>query len=150
MPDEAQKMRQWAEQHVALLRDDPSQSPFDSMLIPQLVDCDPEKKEMTLQFPVQDWQINDIAALHGGVVVSMADLVMGMIAYYYAPERVPPTISLTVNYHLPVPPGSQPLFRGRLTALSRRVAATYCEVVLPDGSLACTCIATYAVTRKKS
>lgn len=150
MNEEMQKMVEWIKKDLAFVRENATNNPFNGRLEPEFVSCDPEKKEIVLQFPVQQWELNGIGTLHGGVIASMADFVMCMIAYYYAPVHIPPTISQTVNYHRPVPRDCKPLFKVKLTSLSKRVAAAYCEVIIPEtGVLACTSTGTYSVTLKK-
>ena len=40
--------------------------------------CNDADQELTLKFPLQDWQVNGLGTLHGGMINTMMDLVMSM------------------------------------------------------------------------
>ena len=110
-------------------------------------DCDEGAQELTLRFPLQDWQVNGLGTLHGGMVNTMMDLAMSMAVYCFSRKSIPPTVSMTANYLRPVPmDGGSVLIRARLTSLGRRNATAYCEAIVPaTGKTACTAIGTYAI-----
>ena len=109
--------------------------------------CDDGAQELTLRFPLQDWQVNGLGTLHGGMVNTMMDLAMSMAVYCFSRKSIPPTVSMTANYLRPVPmDGGSVLIRARLTSLGRRNATAYCEAIVPaTGKTACTAIGTYAI-----
>lgn len=109
--------------------------------------CSEEEKELTLRFPLLDWEVNGLGTLHGGMVNTMLDLAMSMVVYCFSRTSIPPTISMTTNYLRPVPmDGGYVLIRARLTSLGKRNATAYGEAVVPgSGKTACTAIGTYAV-----
>ena len=116
----------------------------------ELVSCDDATHELVLQFPLQQWQVNGLGTLHGGIVNTMMDLAMSMVVYCFARHSIPPTISTTTNYLPPVPMEDYVLIRTRLTSLGKRNATAYCEAIVPkSGKVACTAIGTYAVLEKK-
>ena len=112
-----------------------------------LESCSDEEKELTLRFPLQDWEVNGLGTLHGGMVNTMMDLAMSMAVYCFSRKSIPPTVSMTANYLRPVPmDGGSVLIRARLTSLGKRNATAYCEAIVPaTGKLACTAVGTYAV-----
>ena len=69
----------------------------------ELESCDDAAQELTLKFPLQDWQVNGLGTLHGGMINTMMDLVMSMAVYCFSRQTIPPTISMTANYLRPVP-----------------------------------------------
>ncbi len=116
----------------------------------ELVSCDDATQELVLQFPLQQWQVNGLGTLHGGIVNTMMDLAMSMVVYCFSRQSIPPTISMTTNYLRPVPMEDYVLIRTRLTSLGKRNATAYCEAIVPkSGKVACTAIGTYAVLEKK-
>lgn len=116
----------------------------------ELVSCDDATQELVLQFPLQQWQVNGLGTLHGGIVNTMMDLAMSMVVYCFSRQSIPPTISMTTNYLRPVPMEDYVLIRTRLTSLGKRNATAYCEAIVPKtGKVACTAIGTYAVLEKK-
>lgn len=116
----------------------------------ELVSCDDATQELVLQFPLQQWQVNGLGTLHGGIVNTMMDLAMSMVVYCFSRQSIPPTISMTTNYLRPIPMEDYILIRTRLTSLGKRNATAYCEAIVPkSGKVACTAIGTYAVLEKK-
>lgn len=116
----------------------------------ELVSCDDATQELVLQFPLQQWQVNGLGTLHGGIVNTMMDLAMSMVVYCFSRQSIPPTISMTTNYLRPIPMEDYILIRTRLTSLGKRNATAYCEAIVPKtGKVACTAIGTYAVLEKK-
>ena len=116
----------------------------------ELDSCSEEQQELTLRFPLQDWQVNGLGTLHGGMISTMMDLAMSMAVYCFSRQSIPPTITMTVNYLRPVPMEDSVLIRARVTSLGKRNATAYCETVVPaTGKVAATAIGTYAVVAKK-
>ena len=113
----------------------------------ELDSCSEERKELTLRFPLLNWEVNGLGTLHGGMMNTMLDLAMSMVVYCFSRKSIPPTVSMTANYLRPVPmEGGSVLIRARLTSLGRRNATAYGEAVIPaTGKTACTAIGTYAV-----
>lgn len=109
--------------------------------------CGEQSRELTLRFPLLDWEVNGLGTLHGGMVNTMMDLAMSMAVYCFSRKSIPPTVSMTANYLRPVPmDGGYVLIKARLTSLGRRNATAYCEAIVPaSGKLACTAVGTYAI-----
>lgn len=116
----------------------------------ELASCDDARQEITLKFPLQQWQVNGLGTLHGGMINTMMDLVMSMAVYCFSRQTIPPTISMTANYLRPVPMEEYVLIKANLTSLGKRNATAYCEAIIPSsGKVACTAIGTYAVISKQ-
>lgn len=116
----------------------------------QFESCDEEAKEITLRFPLEDWQVNGLGTLHGGMSSAMMDLAMSMAVYCFSRETIPPTISMTTNYLRAIPMEGSVLIKTKLTSLGRRNASCYCEAIIPSsGKIACTAVGTYAIIAKK-
>ena len=113
----------------------------------ELEGCSEEEKELTLRFPLLDWEVNGLGTLHGGMMNTMLDLAMSMVVYCFSRTSIPPTISMTTNYLRPVPMDGGYIFvRARLTSLGKRNATAYAEAIVPaSGKTACTAIGTYAI-----
>lgn len=112
----------------------------------ELHGCNEEKQIVTLRFPLQDWQINGLGTLHGGIISTMMDLTMSMAIYCFSRQSIPPTVTMTVNYLRPVPMDGGLLVQARVTSIGKRNATAYCEAVIPNsGKIACTAVGTYAV-----
>ena len=150
MPNRNLSNQEWLQQELDFINRTMAAT-LNGRLKAELHSCDEESQELTLRFPLQDWQVNGLGTLHGGMLSTMLDLAMSMAVYCSSRQSIPPTISMTVNYLRPVPMGADGvLIRARLTSLGRRNATAYCEAVIPgSGKVACTSIGTYAVIAKK-
>ena len=137
---------QWLRDELRFINEDMALT-LNGRLKAALESCDDETRSLTLRFPLQDWQVNGLGTLHGGMVNTMMDLVMSMAVYCFSRKSIPPTISMTVNYLRPVPmDDGYVLITARLTSLGKRNATAYCEAIVPaTGKTACTAIGTYAV-----
>ena len=144
--DETVSTEQWLRTELDFIRRDMAHT-LNGRLKAELAACDDGAQELTLRFPLQDWQVNGLGTLHGGMVNTMMDLAMSMAVYCFSRKSIPPTVSMTANYLRPVPmDGGSVLIRARLTSLGRRNATAYCEAIVPaTGKAACTAIGTYAI-----
>ena len=141
--------REWIEDELINIRDNMSAT-LNARLNAALEDCDDATQTLTLRYPLQDWQVNGLGTLHGGMINTMMDLTMSMAVYCFSRQTIPPTVSMTTNYLRPVPMEDFVLIRARLTSLGKRNATAYCEAIVPaTGKVACTAIGTYAVIAKK-
>lgn len=139
----------WVEEELINIRDNMSAT-LNARLNAALEDWDDATQTLTLRYPLQDWQVNGLGTLHGGMINTMMDLTMSMAVYCFSRQTIPPTISMTTNYLRPVPMEDSVLIRARLTSLGKRNATAYCEAIVPSsGKVACTAIGTYAVIAKK-
>lgn len=141
---------QWLTQELIAIREKMSAT-LNARLNPELYSFDDERKEVTLKFPVQDWQVNGLGTLHGGITSTMMDLTMCMAIFCYTRETIPPTISMTINYLRPVPMDDGVLITARVTSAGKRNATAYCEAIVPaTGKVASTAVGTYAIVPKKA
>lgn len=144
------KTEQWLKQELRFINEDMAHT-LNGRLKGEFVSCNDETKEITIRYPLEDWMVNGLGTLHGGMVNTMMDLVMSMVVYAFSRETIPPTVSMTTNYLRPVPMEGYVEIRARLTSLGKRNATAYCEAVVPSsGKVACTAIGTYAIIGKKA
>lgn len=116
----------------------------------EFVSCCDDRQELTLRFPLQEWEVNGLGTLHGGMVNAMMDLAMSMAVYCFSRKSIPPTVSMAVNYLRPVPMEEYVLIHTRLSSLGKRNATATCEAIIPaSGKIAATAIGTYAIVEKK-
>ena len=123
---------------------------FNGRLKPEFHSCDDSQREITLRYPLEDWQVNGLGTLHGGISGAMMDLSMSIAIYCYSRETIPPTLSMTTNYLKAIPMEGHVLIKTIVTSLGRRNATCYCEAIIPgSGKVACTAVGTYAIIQKK-
>lgn len=149
MDETAKSTAQWLEEELAFINDKMAHT-LNGRMKGELESCDDERQELTLKFPLQEWQVNGLGTLHGGMINTMMDLVMSMVVFCYSRQTIPPTISMTANYLRPVPMEEYVYIKARVTSLGKRNATAYCEAIVPaSGKVACTAIGTYAIIPKK-
>ena len=147
MPDTTKPIAEWLAEEIEALKVRDAET-LNGQMLPDFYSCDDAAKEITMEYPLLDWEVNGIHTLHGGMASAMLDLTMSMIVYAYTRTGVPPTISMTTNYLRPIPmgQGGRVLVKARLTSCGRRNATAYSELILPDsGKTAMTAVGTYAV-----
>ena len=116
----------------------------------RLESCDEEKQELVLCYPLEEWEVNGLGTLHGGMSSAMMDLTMSMAVYCFSRQTIPPTVSMSVNYLKAIPMEGFVRIKAQVTSLGKRNATAYCEAIIPgSGKVACTAIGTYAIIPKK-
>ncbi len=64
--------------------------------------CSYEKKSVTLRFPIQRWELNHMATMHGGMIATAIDTACGTAVRAVRGGSVQtPTINLNINYLSP-------------------------------------------------
>lgn len=149
MEDKAVSTQQWLETELEFINVKMAHT-LNGRLKGEFVSCDDEAREIVLKYPLEEWMVNGLGTLHGGMTNTMMDLAMSIAVFAFSRETIPPTLSMTTNYLRPVPMGDHVLIKTRLTSLGKRNATCYCEAIVPDsGKVACTAIGTYAIIAKK-
>ena len=136
---------QWLQEEINFINTEKAGT-LNGRLKASFVSCDETAKEITLSFPLQDWQVNGLGTLHGGMLNVMMDLAMSMVVYCFSRKSIPPTITMTSNYIRPVAMDGDVYVTAKLTSLGRRNATAYSEAILPaTGKTAATAVGTYSV-----
>ena len=137
---------QWLKTEIEFINRDMAHT-LNGRMQGELEACSEQERELTLRFPLLDWEVNGLGTLHGGMLNTMLDLAMSMAVYCFSRRSIPPTVSMTANYLRPVPmDGGFVLIKARLTSLGKRNATAYGEAIVPaTGKTACTAIGTYAI-----
>lgn len=63
--------------------------------------CSYEKRSVTLRFPVQRWELNHMATMHGGLIATAVDTTCGVLVRSVSKSQRIPTINLSLNYLSP-------------------------------------------------
>lgn len=145
MDEQTVSTREWLEKELVFINETMTDT-LNGRLKGELESCDDGTQEIVIKYPLQDWQVNGLGTLHGGMINTMMDLVMSMAVFCFSRKSIPPTITMTTNYLRPVPMGEYVFIKARLTSLGKRNATAYCEAIIPaSGKVACTAIGTYAI-----
>ena len=75
--------------------------------------------------------------VHGGILASMLDEVVGRVAIIGDHHHFMVSVRLQVLYRHPVPVETPLKIRGRIVRLSGRLGKAQGEITLPDGTVAC-------------
>ena len=67
-----------------------------------VIDSNLERKEVQLQFVVEQWQLNPIQTFHGGMMATCFDIGFGLLTRCLTNENLISTINLAISYLRPV------------------------------------------------
>lgn len=98
-----------------------------NMIQPALVSCEPEVPAITMSFPAQHWEQNLTGAVHGGIVATMLDTVMGTLTYAIT-GGFTPTVSMNITYTRPAPGDGTLLARARASMAGQTVICIEAEM----------------------
>lgn len=96
---------------------------FNAMLDPRLLSCDYENRTLTLLVETREWMKNPGGILHGGIIASLLDFVMGLLCRYFSGGTMTPTVSMTVDFLRSAPVGGNICIRAELTKRGRTICA---------------------------
>jgi len=82
--------------------------------------------------------------VHGGILASMLDEVVGRVAIIGDHHHFMVSVKLQVLYRHPVPVETPLKIRGRIVRISGRRGKAQGEIILPDGKVACEAAITLA------
>lgn len=99
---EKEKMHLAIEEYNRILMDG-ADGLFRGWLDSHFVDCDPEKKTLTLAYDMTSWSSNFRGVTHGGMIASVFDQCMGILAFWCANGTVSQTVNMMITYLKPVP-----------------------------------------------
>lgn len=69
---------------------------------PKFVSCSLEEKSVTLSFDVLEWELNPQNVIHGGIIATAFDTVLGLLCHYFTKPQVVITVNLNTTYHKPI------------------------------------------------
>lgn len=105
---------------------------INDMLGARLCECSDEDKTVTLEFAVKDWMSNPSGTLHGGLLVTTADMAMGLLARYYKRTRDVVTVQLSVNFLRAVKKDTKFRVRAKAEKVGNRVLFMSAEIVISE------------------
>lgn len=107
-----------------LLEDDGS---VNARMNPELVSCSEDGQSCILRFPCKPSMRNPMGWVHGGVVSTMMDISMGLLACYSAGGHVCATISMNINFVRPTQIDGALLCRATMIHRGHRLVQLRCE-----------------------
>ena len=97
------------------------QGSINEMMQPVFSRCDSQEKTYTAGFATDDRAANPNGVLHGGLIATAMDNVMGILSNFYGDSHLTQTISFQVSYLRPGTVGGRLMVRARITKQGRNV-----------------------------
>lgn len=94
---------------------------FNGMMQSEAAGCSYDDGTLSLAFTVQDWQVNRVGTIHGGVICTAFDMTIAALARFYAGKNFAPTVSLDVKYIRPLKVGDVMVVTAKATSAGRRI-----------------------------
>ena len=96
----------------------------------QVDSCDPEAGEYRLLASTERWMRNAFGSLHGGIITTILDQGMGMLATCLMNgTAITPTVEMNVIYHRPLMPGDRILLKIQVETITRTLIHLRSEAV---------------------
>ena len=106
-------------------------------------------KESTGEIRLQPWHMNFEKTVHGGILFSVLDSLMGLAVFPHLkdPERIL-AIDLKINY-VRAATLDMEVLQGKASTVSRtrRLAVAEGEILAPDGTILCKALGTFAILK---
>ena len=107
------------------------------------------KDEVLSEYTVAERYQSYPGIVHGGILASMLDEVVGRVAMIGDHHHFMVSVKLQVLYRHPVPVETPLKIRGRIIRLRGRLGKAQGEIILPDGKVACEAAITLADVPKE-
>lgn len=85
------------------------------------VNCDPDKKTLTMAYDMTSWASNYRGVTHGGMIASVFDQCMGILAFWCAGGMVCQTVNMMITYLKPVPLETRLVIESTCTSSGRTI-----------------------------
>ena len=106
---------------------------FPEKLNPRILELDLERRQMLVGFRTEDWMVNPMGNVHGGILASMVDTAAGMLSKaLIASWDGSPTVHLSINYLRPVALNRDLLLRASCQKAGRFLNYTSCTACYPE------------------
>jgi uncharacterized protein (TIGR00369 family) len=102
------------------------------------------KDEVLSEYTVAERYQSYPGIVHGGILASMLDEVVGRVAMIGDHHHFMVSVKLQVLYRHPVPVETPLIIRGRVIRIRGRLGKAQGEIILPDGTIACEAAITLA------
>lgn len=129
---DAEEMKQLLEHWIAELHRHAPDSIGD-LLHFSVKDCDPEAKNYEFLIGTEQWMQNAFGSLHGGIIATMLDQGMGMLATCLMHgQGITPSIQLNITYHRPLLPKKEILLKVHVDSVTKTLLHLRAEAMHSD------------------
>ncbi|MBQ6386495.1 MAG: PaaI family thioesterase [Lachnospiraceae bacterium] len=110
---------------------------FNEHLDPEFRSCSVEEKTLRLLYHMKPWMLNTGGSMHGGIIASLSDMSMGLLARYFKGSSECVTVHLGVEYLHGIAPESDVIVECKAEKVGKRVIFLTSKVyVAESGKLA--------------
>ena len=128
MTEKQSQMQASAIERLAVINNNPNE--YCAMLAPEFVSCCAEESSLTLRCRVQAWELNPYGIVHGGVVASMLDTVLGVLVNIVC-NTLAVTVSLQTSFLRSAQAGDSVIVAGKIVYRGKSIvhceAKAWCE-----------------------
>ncbi len=119
-------------------------------LEPKILSIAYERKELILEYPILEWELNPFGTLHGGIQATMFDNQGGLLTQTFTACGLTPTSYLNVGYTSPIKQGDYMRIRSWITHQGKRVVNVSAEAyAASDGRVISTAMLGYMLIDRK-
>jgi uncharacterized protein (TIGR00369 family) len=106
---------------------------INGLIRPAFGSCSEEKASIILEYPVMEWESNPNNVMHGGIIATIMDTTLGILANYLCigiGKTFAPTINMSINYLKPVPVGETLCVEAKVTSFGKSLITVYGEAYI--------------------
>ncbi|BFL48093.1 PaaI family thioesterase [Lactonifactor longoviformis] len=92
-----------------------------NLMKPGFCACSAREEWLTVRYPVEDWALNHMSSMHGGLIAAAVDTTCGILSANRSKNMVTPTINLTINYLSPAVKGDDMLVTAKMERCGRHL-----------------------------
>jgi uncharacterized protein (TIGR00369 family) len=103
---------------------------INELIKPGFGSCSEEKVSITLEYPVMAWESNSNNVMHGGIIATIMDTTLGILANYLSSgsgKAFAPTINMSINYLKPIPVGETLCVEAKVVSFGKSLITVYGE-----------------------
>ena len=95
--------------------------------------CNPEEGRYCFHVSTEQWMKNAFGSLHGGIISTIMDQGMGMLATCLMNgTAITPTVQMNISYHHPMMPGDKVLLKIYVESITRTLMYMRAEAMKED------------------
>ena len=117
------------------------------MMKKSFVSCSEKEKTLTLAYEVEEWELNPIDTMHGGLIATAIDTTCGMAVRYFSECLRTPTVSMTIDYIRPVPETEKLFVTVKVVRIGKSIANLTAEASVSGGKVAATATAVFMIKK---
>lgn len=133
------------EQYISTFRNDYESSPFWKLLGIEMDQLNPEYVRIKLSINQSFLNVN--GSVHGGIVASMLDSIMGVTLRHQNYDAKVATVSLTTQFIAPVLEGMVVYATAKVVNAGRRIASLEAKLESESGEILASGVATFMIKR---